>query len=173
VTRSILGPAPIVDFDQTLACLPVSWDDLRTQLDVDRIDQLWDGKDPDAWSMIREAEVEAAGHATPVEPVQAALERASTFAVLTNNSEDAIAHFLTKFASLESRAAVIVGRETLAGPKQDFDVFERGFARCVSATASARAEEDVIYVGDAAWELEFARRLGAHAIDVRELHTSS
>jgi phosphoglycolate phosphatase-like HAD superfamily hydrolase len=93
--------------------------------------------------------------------------------VLTNNSEDAVAHFLTKFTSLESRVAVIVGRETLAGPKHDYDVFQRGFTRCVTATAAVRGDEDVVYVGDADWELDFARRLGAQAIDVRKLNTGS
>jgi hypothetical protein len=31
----------------------------------------------------------------------------------------------------------------------------------------------VVYVGDADWELDFARRLGAQAINVRELNTGS
>jgi phosphoglycolate phosphatase-like HAD superfamily hydrolase len=173
VTRSILGPAPIVDFDGTLACLPVSWDDLRTRLDVDRVGQLWDSENPEAWSIVRDAEIEAAGHATPFEPVRANLERASTFAVLTSNSEDAVAHFFTRFTSLEPRVAVIVGRETLAGPKHHYDVFEPGFTKCVMATAPARGDGAVVYVGDADWELDFARRLGAHAINVRELNTGS
>lgn len=173
MTRSILGPAPIVDFDGTLACLHVLWDDLRARLDVDRIGQLWDRDDPHAWSIVRDAEVEAADHATSFEPVRASLERASTFAVLTSNSEDAVARFLARFTSLESRVAAIVGRETLAGPKHDYDVFERGFTRCVTATAPERADERVVYVGDAQWELDFARRLGAHAIDAHELHTVS
>jgi phosphoglycolate phosphatase-like HAD superfamily hydrolase len=173
VTRSILGLAPIVDFDGTLACLHVAWDDLRARLGLDRLSRLWDSEDPDAWSIVRDAEIEAAGHAPPFAPVRDGLEHALTFAVLTSNSEDAVARFLTRFASLESRVAAIVGRETLAGPKHDYDVFERGFTRCVTATASARADEHVVYVGDTPWELDFARRLGAHAIDVRELHPGS
>jgi phosphoglycolate phosphatase-like HAD superfamily hydrolase len=173
VTRSILGPAPIVDFDGTLACLDVSWDDLRARLDLDRIGQLWQSADPDAWSLVRDAEVEAATRAAPFEPVRAGLERSSAFAVLTSNSEKAVARFLERFGSLESRAAVVVGRETLAGPKRDYQVFGRGFTRCVTATAAARADEDVVYVGDTDWELDFARRLGAHAVDARELNAGS
>jgi phosphoglycolate phosphatase-like HAD superfamily hydrolase len=173
VTPSILGPAPIVDFDGTLACLPVPWDDLRARLDVERIGNLWDSETSDAWSTVRDAEIEAAGQAVPFEPVRADLERAATFAVLTSNSEDAVAHFLARFTSLESRLAVIVGRETLAGPKHDYDVFRRGYMRCVTATATVRGDEGVVYVGDADWELDFARRLGAHAIDVSELNTGS
>jgi phosphoglycolate phosphatase-like HAD superfamily hydrolase len=151
----------------------VAWDDLRARLDVDRIGQLWQSENPDAWSMIRDAEIEAAIQATPLGPVRAGLERSSTFAVLTSNAEDAVARFLTRFESLEAKAAVVVGRETLAGPKDDYEVFNRGFTRCVAATAATRADEDVVYVGDADWELDFARRLGASAVDARELNASS
>jgi phosphoglycolate phosphatase-like HAD superfamily hydrolase len=171
VTHSILGPAPIVDFDGTIACLPVSWRDLRTRLDVDRMGQLWESADLDAWSLVRDAEIEAAGRATPLEPMRDALEEVSSFAVLTSNSEDAVAHLLSRFPSLESRVAVVVGRETLAGPKGDYEVFQVGFMRCVAATSNARGNDDLVYVGDADWELDFARRLGAQAIDVRKLNT--
>lgn len=171
--RSILGPAPIVDFDGTLARLRLPWDDLRLRFDVDRIDQLWNSEDQDAWSIVRDAEMEAAGKAAPFEPVRAGLESASAFAVLTSNSEAAVTHFLGRFASLRSRVAVVVGRETLAGPKRDYEVFKRGFTRCVTATATARADKAVIYVGDADWELDFARRLGAQGVDVRELNMNS
>jgi beta-phosphoglucomutase-like phosphatase (HAD superfamily) len=173
VTRSILGPAPIVDFDGTLARLDVAWDDLRARLGTDRIGQLWQSENPDAWSIVRDAEIEAAIRATPCVPMRARLERSSAFAVLTSNSEDAVARFLERFGSLESRAAVVVGRETLRGPKDDYEIFSRGFIRCVTATATARADDDVVYVGDTDWELDFARRLGAHAVDARELHASS
>jgi phosphoglycolate phosphatase-like HAD superfamily hydrolase len=173
VTNSILGPAPIVDFDGTLACLPVAWDELRAQLGVDRIGRLWQSENADAWAIVRDTEVEAARRATPIEPVRARLEEASTFAVLTSNSEVAVAHFLQRFASLESRLAVVVGRETLAGPKRDYEVFRRGFSRCVDATASVRAGGTAVYAGDRAWELDFARQLGAEAVDVGQLSADS
>jgi phosphoglycolate phosphatase-like HAD superfamily hydrolase len=173
VTPSILGRAPIVDFDGTLASLNVSWDDLRARLGVERIGQLWHSEDPDAWSNVRHAEIQAAGLAPPLKPVTVRLDRAVAFAVLTSNSEDAVAHFLERFRSLETRVAAVVGRETLRGPKHDYEVFKRGFAICEDATASARAGEDVVYVGDADWELDFAQRLGAHAVDARELNASS
>jgi phosphoglycolate phosphatase-like HAD superfamily hydrolase len=173
VTRSILGPAPIVDFDGTLADLPVAWDELRTQLHVDRIAQLWQSDNPEAWAIIRRAEVEAALRATPFESVRAPLQHSATFAVLTSNSEDAVTNFLGRFPSLEARVAVVVGRETLAGPKRDYEVFKRGFDRCVTATASARADGVVVYVGNTDWELDFARRLGADVVDARGLSTHS
>ena len=43
----------------------------------------------------------------------------------------------------------------------------------MAATESARADGQVVYAGDADWELEFARRLGADAIDDRTLNASS
>lgn len=173
MTRSILGPAPIVDFDGTIAYLPIVWDDLRARLHVDRIAQLWQSEDPDAWAIVRTAEIEAAIRANPVEPVRARLEQSAAFAVLTSNSEEAVARFLQRFAALESRVAVVVGRETLAGPKHDYAVFRRGFAECVSATASARADGRLVYAGDAEWELEFARQLGAEAVAVHQLNDRS
>jgi phosphoglycolate phosphatase-like HAD superfamily hydrolase len=170
VTPSILGPAPIVDFDGTLARLPVAWAELRAQLQIDCIAQLWQTDSPEAWSIVREAEIEAARRATPLEPVCADLENSTSFAVLTANSEDAVTCFLRRFTALDSRVAVIVGRETLAGPKHDYEVFRRGFTSCAMATAPARADGAVTYAGDTDWELEFARRLGAEAVDARRLN---
>ena len=45
-------------------------------------------------------------------------------------------------------------------------MFARGFERCVEATAVERGSGDVVYVGDMQYELDFAGRLGAIAIDV-------
>ena len=169
----MLGPAPIVDFDGTIACLPLAWDDLRAQVGVDRMGQLWESDSPDAWAIVRDAEIEAARHATPFEPVRGRLEDSSAFAVLTSNSEKAVALFLHRFAELESRAAVVVGRETLGGSKHDYEVFRRGFMKCVDATEAARGQGRLVYAGDSDWELDFARQLGAETIDVRELSTGS
>jgi len=173
VTRSILGPAPIVDFDGTLTWLPVPWGDLRARLHVERIEQLWDSENTQAWAMVREAEVEAARRATPLEPMRALLEQSSAFAVLTSNAEEAVACFLQRFAALEARATTLVGRETLAGPKHERETFRRGFAQCVRATESARTDGRLVYAGDADWELDLARQLGAEAVDVRLLNTAS
>jgi phosphoglycolate phosphatase-like HAD superfamily hydrolase len=165
----MLGPAPIVDFDGTLTSLPVAWDELRTQLGVSRVGELWKPHNTGAWALVREFELDAARRAAPFEPVRAGLEASTVFAVLTANSEDAVKRFVERFADLASRVAIVVGRETLAGPKHDYDVFRRGFAQCVAATESARSNGRVVYAGDADWELDFARKLGAEAIDARTL----
>ncbi|MGH9012883.1 MAG: HAD family hydrolase [Acidimicrobiia bacterium] len=166
----MLGPGPVVDFDGTLTTLGVSWSDLRARLDVGHIDELWDRGGDDGWAEVTQAELEAAATAGPAGPVFEALEQAEAVAVLTGNAEASVWRFLGRFDALRARIAVVVGRETLAGPKRDYGVFARGFRRCVEATKAVRSPgEPVVYVGDLPYELEFARRLGAHAIDVTQI----
>jgi phosphoglycolate phosphatase-like HAD superfamily hydrolase len=165
----MLGRAPILDFDGTLARLVIPWPELRRDLGVERIDDLWDRPGSDAWASVRAAELTAALTAEPVAVVVAGCAAATAIAVLTSNSEDAVAEFLNRVPDLRAKASCIVGRETLGGPKTNFDRFSAGFARCVDATAAARGDEPVVYVGDMDYEIEFARRLGAVAMAVTEL----
>ena len=166
----MLGPAPVVDFDGTLARLELPWAKLRRAVGVsETIDELWSRPGPGAWDTVTDAEVAAARLAEPVMAVVSPLEAAESVAVLTSNSEHAVRAFLDRFDRLARVVSLVVGRETLAGPKKDFDVFARGFARCVAATADARGGGEVVYVGDAEYELGFARDLGARALSVEEL----
>lgn len=163
----IAGRVPILDFDGTLARLDVDWDSLRRRLGVSRIADLWEaGRSAPGWADVTAAELDAAATADPVLPVLALIEDAPHFAVLSSNSVDAIDVFLERFPTLVARAAVVVGRETLDGPKADFHVFERGYMRCVEALERPAG---VAYIGDQAYELEFAARLGADVIDARAL----
>jgi phosphoglycolate phosphatase-like HAD superfamily hydrolase len=169
-----LGPAPIVDFDGTIAALPVDWPALRQELRVRRIDDLWldataTGDPEGAWSRVTQAESEAAALATPIEPVARALALATGFAVLTSNSGLAVMRFLEGHPHLRARLVTVVGREGLGGPKSDFHRFRDGFGRCRAATSSLRGGGDVVYVGDREYELDFARRLGALSVDVADL----
>lgn len=166
--NSILGPAPIIDFDGTLARLDVPWDDLRTEAGVTHIRDLWN-RVPEAWTPVSRAEERSARVADVVPAMQKALGHTSSFAILSNNSEAAVWQFLERFTDLVSRVRLVVGRETLAGPKNDFDVFARGFTACVEATAGARGRSPVVYVGDLSYELAFARRLGGRPIHVDAL----
>jgi hypothetical protein len=173
VISSILGPAPVIDFDGTLARLCVPWGDVRDTVDVDRIDDLWERRDQQAWGVVRAAEVDAAAAAEPVPATVDALRGVVSFAVLTSNSEAAVRRFLTRFPSLEARAGLVVGRDQLGGPKTTFDVFARGFASCRRRTAAARGDGPLVYLGDRDFELRFARRLGAVATHVAELAPDS
>ena len=162
------GPAPIVDFDGTLATLPVEWEALRQALGVHRIDDLWK-RDPGAWAEVTEAEVAAARAAAPVTAMLDELLGCRGFAVLTGNAEAAVRAFCARFAGLEQRLVAVAGRESLRGPKSDPRCFAVGYEICAAATAPLRPGQPPIYVGDLPWELRFASDLGATAIDVIEI----
>ena len=63
-----------------------------------------------------------------------------------------------------------MGRRALGGPKTDFEVFSSGYAACRDAIGDQQSE--ITYVGDMRYELDYARRLGARAFDVKELEAS-
>jgi phosphoglycolate phosphatase-like HAD superfamily hydrolase len=167
----MLGPAPVVDFDGTVARLEVAWAALREEAGVQRIDELWSSGGFDPWTDVTRAEVLAAETATAVAAVVQHLAATDAVAVLTSNAEQSVEAFLARYPELARRVVVVVGRETLAGPKTDFDVFSRGYRRCVEATADARGDGPVVYVGDMQYELDFATRLGATAISVSSLES--
>jgi phosphoglycolate phosphatase-like HAD superfamily hydrolase len=169
----MLGPAPVVDFDGTLARLEVPWADVKARLGLEHVEELWRRADQSGWNLIGELEVEAARTADPVRSVARALASARAFAILTNNSERAVYVFLERFPTLAARASAVVGRETLRGPKAAPDVFERGFRQCILATSEVRGTAPVVYVGDREYELELARRLGADVRDVAALESES
>jgi phosphoglycolate phosphatase-like HAD superfamily hydrolase len=166
VTSLTAGHAPILDFDGTLARLSVQWSELRHRLGVRRIDDLWASGAAARWGEVTDAEVEASRIARPVPAVLRLLREVERFAILSNNSELAVGAFLDRFPELGTRAALVVGRETLGGPKTRFDVFERGYVRCVAAVGHPPKPT---YVGDQAYELAFAKQLGADAVDVGSL----
>jgi phosphoglycolate phosphatase-like HAD superfamily hydrolase len=165
----ILGPAPIVDFDGTLAVLPIDWAALRARLDVRAVDDLWVRGDPGAWEAVTAVEIAAAEVAAPHPAVHAQLAQVKGFAVLSANSELAVHTFLGRNPSLARACRLVVGREALGGPKSNPANFRVGFELCRAATAEDRGDGPVVYVGDAVYEIELARRLGALAISVVEL----
>ena len=164
----MLGLAPILDFDGTIAVLPVDWADLRRTLGVRSLDDLW-GRDRGGWDLVTRAETGAAATAEPLTALLRSLDAVSAFAVLTNNSESAVREFFRRFDGLASRSAGVVGRESLGGSKRNPERFRFGFERCVALTAGARAGGPVVYVGDARYELELAAELGARAVHVSEI----
>jgi hypothetical protein len=169
----MLGPAPVVDFDGTLARLDVAWSALRRAAGVQRIDELWARSGVAVWDEITRAEALAANTAAALDAVLGPLEHTKALAVLTSNSQASVHAFLGRFPALEDKVKVVVGRETLAGPKTDFAVFTHGFRLCVDATATARDGGPVVYVGDMDYELEFAQRLGAVPISVATLEADA
>jgi phosphoglycolate phosphatase-like HAD superfamily hydrolase len=166
--NSMLGPAPVLDFDGTIVRLRVDWEALRNRLEVVRIDDLWRMESAN-WDVVTAAEVEAALRGPVIEPVISLLSAVSSFAVLTSNSSDAVHAFFTRYPSLQDRLAMISGREDLAGPKTEFTRFRSGMERCLAATSVARAAGAPVFVGDAPYELAFAESLGLRAINVAEI----
>ncbi len=169
--RLDLGTAPICDFDGTMARLDVGWADLRVRFGVRSIEELWLGERDDDWSIVTEAEITAAADAQPVEEVMDALACAERYAVLTNNDEGAVGCFLERFDKHAAKAVVIVGRRTLGGSKRDVDRFATGFHLCCTAL-QLPACDAAVYVGDGAYELEFAGALGARAVSAPPIATS-
>lgn len=156
----------IADFDGTLVQLEVDWDALRRALAVDRVQHLWEPQHMHKWETVTAAETRAAASSPAVETTLRALDQSVAVAILTNNAEAAVHAFLTREPALAAKVSAVVGRESLGGPKTDFEFFRSGYETCCAALDSP---EPPSYVGDMQYELEFARRLGATAVDVSEL----
>jgi phosphoglycolate phosphatase-like HAD superfamily hydrolase len=164
----MFGAAPLLDLDGTLVHLDVDWPRLRGRLGVLSIAELWEGP-ADRWTLVTEAETSAALIGTPVLPVLKRLRRCLSFAVITSNSSAAALAFLDRYPDLARRCALVIGREQLGGPKDDRRRFKSAFDLCVSATATSRGVDPVVYVGNAGYELEFAAQLGARCCSVDDL----
>lgn len=154
------SPVIIADFDQTICRLAVDWEALRRRLDIERLGVLWELDDPARWALVTEAEVAAASVSVPVDAVTAELVARDGFAVMSNNSADAVAVFLRRYPPLESRCRLVVAREQLQGPKEDGARFAKAFARCLDALA-ADSPAAVEYLGDQNYELVLAAGCGA------------
>ena len=92
--------------------------------------------------------------------------------MLTSNDETAVETFLDRWPDLRARVRAVVGRRALGGPKTDFEVFSSGYAPCLRAIERGGVAA-VAYIGDMSYELDYARRLGAHVFDVSELKAAS
>jgi phosphoglycolate phosphatase-like HAD superfamily hydrolase len=163
----MFGPAPVLDFDGTIAHLGVDWGALRRQLGVDRIDELWSRAGE--WGAVSDAEIKAASTAEAIRAVTEILSTVRCFAVLTSNDAGAVYRFLDRFPTLKCRLTIVVGRTELGGPKTDFPIFEGGVRRCVEATELLRNGAQSVYVGDSEYELDFAHRLGMRVVHVKDL----
>lgn len=151
----------ICDFDGTLAILDIDWPSVRAGVGVVTIAELWE-RPSWVWGVVAAAEV-AAARVAPAGPAVPLLGDVGEFAVLTANSDAAVAAWLARHPALAARCAAVVGREQLGGPKRDPERFAAGFAACRAALGSPPA---VRFVSDAAWELDLAGGLGATVIEV-------
>lgn len=151
----------ILDFDGTLAQLDVDWAAIRSSLGVATVTELW-SRPSWVWGPVRTAEVAAAERAVDGPAVPLVDAHAGAFAVLSANSGDAVHAWLARRPTLARRCLAVVGRERLGGPKHDPARFAAGFAACRAAVGG----EPLVYVSDAAWELDLASALGASVVAV-------
>jgi hypothetical protein len=149
----------ITDFDGTVCRLEIDWSAVRRRAGVARIAELWEREDSASWDDVTAAEVAAALVAVPIPAVMQLLSESHGFAVLSNNSADAVGAFLSRYPLLAARCRLVVGREELGGPTEDEGRFADAYARCLAALGPAT--DDVDYLGDQDYELALAARCGA------------
>jgi hypothetical protein len=164
-TSALLGPAPIVDFDGTMAFLPVDWTALRRALGVGSVAELWTNGEPGQWATVTEAEFTAVSRARPIVATLDALAAARAFVVITDNDESVVAEFLSAYPALAAKTRAVFGRQSHGGPKRDREVFARAFSAARQWLGDIAP--DPVYCGDQDYELDFARALGAGTVRVR------
>jgi phosphoglycolate phosphatase-like HAD superfamily hydrolase len=155
-------PGLIFDFDQTLTKLDVNWELLRAELQVDSLSNLWE-TNPDRWEVVASREIDAALVSPINHLVYRLWEKSSFVAVLSNNSERAIRAFLERLD--HAHQWLVVGRETLGGPKQTPRIFREGVRKILEA--SGFCEEDFTYIGDEEYEMSYAQLIGLSTLHVK------
>lgn len=168
----MLGLTPVLDFDGTITELPVDWSSLRRQLGIHQIVDIWE-RHTSSWTAITEAEVAAAMISEPIHPIFDKLSKTRQFAVVSSNSTICVRTFFDRFPAVGRRIALIIGRDELGGPKTDFDRFARAVRQCTAALEYRGLRDTLTYVGNEAYELEFARRLGLRALDAHQFCDTS
>jgi len=159
----------ISDFDETILKLDIAWNEWRKKLKVKKISDLWDQPNSqELWQLLLEAEVQAADRGDFIPHTIDFLEKTQAFAVLTNNGEPAVERALSRIPQLKEKCLIIIGRETLGGPKQERKNFAAGFNKCLDVLPLSKKDSRVYYLGDQDYELEFAQSLKAQPICVNK-----
>ena len=156
----VFGGPIIIDLDGTLIDLNVDWGQLRKVLGVTSITELWRFSDQSIWSKVSDAELNAAKTSRLNDELIALIGSSSQVAVFSNNSNCAIEETLRRIGEI-TKNWLIVGREFLGGAKEDFTIFSRGIEWTVQQWDVK--PESASYVGDAVYEVDFARRLGLNS----------
>jgi hypothetical protein len=149
----------IFDFDGTLTQLSVNWQSLRDKLGLKKLSEYW-------WLPVSEqtlalAEIsrtEMLGLTNKPLIDKQILENCQSWSVLTNNCESTVLAFLQREA-IAHKPSIILGRESLKGPKEDFEVFKQAL-HSITEASSASAH---VYIGDSDYEIEFCSYLGIEA----------
>ena len=160
----------IFDFDGSITNLLVDWDSLKKNLSVTRISEIWDLPDLEkqiAFDLV--SDYEARGITTKLLFDPKLFNRFKNISILTNNSEGTVARFFENLNKDHevSQPILVVGRETLQGPKEKEEIFGRAIKLIFNVMNIASAE-NCVYVGDQDYELLFAKKIGLNTIDIRE-----
>ena len=163
----------IFDFDGSITNLRVDWDSLKKNLSITRISEIWNLpvlEKQIAFDQISDYEVK--GITTELLIDRSLFNEFKHISVLTNNSEGTVAHFfdnLNKDYKI-NQPVLVVGRETLQGPKENEEIFRRAI-KLIFKAMNIASVENCIYVGDQEYELLFAREIGLNSIDIKEFPT--
>lgn len=157
----------ISDFDGTITKLEVDWVNLRKSLGVDSIDRLLAYGESPSWSTLTNAELMSVTALWASGDVMNAIENAKAFSVLTNNSEKTVQRFFEIQDSVSVKPATVVGRESINGSKTNFHNFRSGIERCLNTMACEDGDE-IWYIGDSIYEIEFASKLGLSSYKVKQ-----
>jgi phosphoglycolate phosphatase-like HAD superfamily hydrolase len=159
----------IFDFDGTLTNLNINWVELREELHISSIEEIWDfaeNERKNAWALVSKAELRAVEFADPIPSVVDLLKQID-FAILTNNSEIAVTSFLAK-QSLSFSKQQIVGRTWLDKSKRNFERFSDAIEHILRGNPKKfyAPNNKVGYFGDSDYELEFSELIGLESFKV-------
>lgn len=155
----------IVDLDGTLMNLDVNWAQVRKELEVISVGELWSWplqKRRCGWRILDAYESDAASRATLNQSALAIIKDYGSWSLLTNNGHRVacmVEQMVHRFSPCR-RASVIQSRESLQGPKESFPLFSKAIGNVRAVTGT----NHLSYLGDQDYELSYATRLGLEAI---------
>jgi hypothetical protein len=151
----------IFDFDGTLMRLNVNWTEIRSDLGLVSVEEIWSHPEEQQckeWEKISFAELEAFGQSETIFSTSALLPDLN-FGVLTNNCEQVVEDFLVS-VGMNPNSVPIVGRNWLGTSKKNFERFKQAVEHLVSFYSSPKDFLNLGYFGDSTYELDYALELG-------------
>ncbi len=166
----------IFDFDGTLTNLNVDWIALKREISITRISEVWNfqrTQKSKALSIISDFELK--GTKNKLNFDRKKFERFSQFAVMTNNSEKTV-DFFFEMLNLDYNwprlnPTLVVGRETLQGPKEIETLFQSGI-QLIFDSWQVKNTSFCCYIGDQNYELRYAAKFGLRAINIQDFKSN-
>jgi phosphoglycolate phosphatase-like HAD superfamily hydrolase len=151
-----MGKNLILDFDGTLTHLSVDWSSLRNIIGLERLSDYFKlPKLEQDYVLETISKTEYAGLVNGSLIDISILEKCESWSVLTNNCEETVWSFIER-ERISKKPIMVLGRESLGGPKEDFTVF----TRAIELITAIYQRHEALYVGDSDYEIQFAKRLG-------------